>query len=174
MKNITKTLLTVSAGFAMAGLLALCVPSRVHAYGQSPSAGVVEKSRVNNAVSAGSPLSKEAKGCKSFVFDDTVATVVLDEGGTTPTTGEIFSVEISSGVGTFGCYLTLFDSFDARPVTEVGNIAQQLLPSFIATPSQMAMIQFAVPKQFHRGLVGLLTGTCKLASVCWSPNGGDK
>ena len=174
-KNI-KTYLTLPVVLAAASLLV--VGGVAHATGSVPASVTGgAKARVNNAVSAGSPLTKEAKGVKQFGVDATAA-LVSDEGAVTPTTGGLVGLEIAqTNVGSAlpVCYLLIYDSSVAADTTESGSVSRLLVPPLAAALSQMVNKEFQFPKQFHKGLVVLMGGSgaanCR-GTIGWTPNGG--
>jgi hypothetical protein len=173
-KKIAK-MLPVALVLALVGFM----PTRAVASGSVPASVTGGgKARVNNAVSNGFPLSKEARAVKQFGADGT-ATLVSDEGAVVPTTGGLASMEIADkdGNGTAACYLMVFDSSVAADTTEAGSVSRMLVPPLVAVTSGNANREFAYPKQFHKGLVVLVGGPdptqCR-ATIGWVGNGGSK
>lgn len=171
-KNIEKCLsLTCTA--LVSSLLGIGgLSTMAFATGQNPAASATVKPRVNNAVTAGLPMAPEIKGVKTMTFTDTTATLVKDEGGVAPVAGMLNYVEISSGPAGGACYLTYYDSAVAADTTEAGSLARMLGAPLMAVTSQLSRFQFTPGKQFHRGLVGLMVGTCRISALGWSRIGG--
>lgn len=175
MKNFNKKFLSVLVSAAMMSLLVKSAFA-VGSAASSLAAGVNVKPRINNAVSAGHPLDRAAKGVKVFGADGTIAQV-LDEKGTSPTTGGLASLEIGTTIGAVAaCYLLVYDSSNAADTTEAGSVARLLVPPLIAVTSANSVKEYLYPRQFHKGLVVLVGGpsasTCR-ATVGWLKNGGD-
>ncbi len=178
MKNKIKSLL--SSLFVLTLTVSLLTVGGGSAWGfgatsSALAAGANVKARQNNAGSVGLPLDKSAKGAKVFGADSS-ATLVLDEKGVTPTAGGLASLEIGvSGGSAAACYLLVYDSSVAADTTESGSAARLLVPPFIGVTSLNQVKEFLYPKQFHKGLVVLVSGTdpthCK-ATIGWLTNGG--
>lgn len=181
-KNKKGLLLRVALALTLTHALVLNVKVHAAPADGAPGAagspkGVLQKitPRQNKQSNQGEPIRDNAVGVHVFTYTDNTATIVLDETGTTPLSGQVNFVEISSGpVNGTSCYFMIFDSGVASGVTEVGSVNQMLAAPLMAVASQLVHLDFIPPRQFQNGLVGLMDGTCRLAAVGWSRIGGNQ
>lgn len=163
MKSLTKVLLATF----LAGLL---VPG---VYAANPSSGATVKPRAWKKNSAGVEMLPGNKAYKVWeVHNTTSASLVLDEGGTAPTSGTLHKVCGSSGTATSETFVV----FDASatlmsPALSIGVADRALMPPVNRATATERCLE--VNAQFHRGLVGLNSAASGRTYIYWSPNGGD-
>lgn len=166
MKNLMKTLLAVAV--VAGGILALGQAPAEAANG-AVSASAAAKQR-SQPVVQGLPLPINREGVKTFeVAWEAGSSLVVDENGVAPTSGQLVAIEVGTGAG---CYAVAFDSAVATGLTGAST-GRALMPPIYASDPDTRLREYLYPPQFNKGLVLYVSSSACRAVVRWSRNGGN-
>lgn len=109
-------------------------------------------------------------GTKVYEATSTVVVLVVDEMGVAPTTGRLIGLEITTATANT-CAFSVFDASATANVTGYTSTGNRLGPPLPSAATVAAFDYAAAPKQFHRGLVAVMGGSCQ-GYIRWAKNGG--